>query len=346
MLPVTTRIRTALTVGLVATAILSLSGCADSGSSGTGAVPLVATATPPAVPLVATATLPPVTAIPTPPPTLAVTAPPRDDLAALSDEFDNATTLAQWKNLATVEGFPNQAETLDINTTSPGQLYLMPYTSGWFADFRGILLYKEVTGDFDVTTRIEATSKSGPVPKRTYSLGGLMARTPRTSTPATWLPLHENWIFINTGYGDTAPNRKGKAQMETKTTVESDSTLELVAIPNGPVDIRIVRIGPTFVMLYRPAGRAWVVSKRYQRPDMPATLQVGLDAYTNWESIDEEGGAEAFNRTLVTHPALPPDLLVHSDYLRFTRPHVSAAVRNQLADRATADERVLQLLSP
>ncbi len=333
MLPVTTRIRTALTAGLVATAILSLSGCADSGSSGAGATPLMATATRPAIPATAA-----------PPPTLVATATPSDDLTALSDEFDNAATLTQWKNLATVEGFPNQVQTLDINTTSPGQLYLMPYTSGWFADFRGILLYKEVTGDFDVTTRIEATGKSGAVPKRTYSLGGLLARTPRNITLATWQPFHENWVFVNTGYGDNAPNRKGKSQMETKTTVESDSTLELVAIPSGPVDIRIVRVGPTFVMLYRAPGRAWVVSKRYQRPDMPATLQVGLDAYTNWESIDEEGGAEAFNRTLVTKPAQPPDLLVHSDYIRFARPQVSDAARRELADRATADDRVLQVL--
>jgi len=63
--------------------------------------------------------------------TSAAPAPVADDLAPLSDEFDQAGTLAQWEDLATVEKFPSKAARLDINTTSPGQLYIEPYTSTW-----------------------------------------------------------------------------------------------------------------------------------------------------------------------------------------------------------------------
>ena len=55
---------------------------------------------------------------------------PAHDLAALSDEFDDPRSLASWKELAQVEGFPNWIEQLDVNATSPGELYLVPRQSG------------------------------------------------------------------------------------------------------------------------------------------------------------------------------------------------------------------------
>ena len=280
---------------------------------------------------------------PTPvPPT--PTAAPKDDLAALSDEFDNAQSLPNWRNLATVEGFPNQIEKADVNTTSPGQLFVMPYTSTWFEDYRGVYLYKAVTGDFDVTTRIQATGKQGPIPDRTFSLTGLMARAPRNITLDTWTPGHENWVFITTGYGDNDPRRSGKQQIETKTTVNSHSVLELVPVKTGWVDLRVVRVGPTFLMLYRPDGGAWTLSKRYTRTDLPATLQVGLNAYTNWEGIEDE--APVFNRTLVTKPRSAPDLLVHSDYIRFHRPQIADSVRAKIAGAGLNNAEWLEAIGP
>jgi hypothetical protein len=269
---------------------------------------------------------------------------PRDDLAPLSDEFDNAQSLTHWRNLATVDGYPNQIETVDVNTTSPGQLFVVPYTSTWFEDYRGVYLYKDVTGDFDATTRIQATGKHGPIPDRTFSLAGLMARAPRTVTPATWTPGHENWVFITTGYGDNEPRRAGKQQIETKTTVNSHSVLELVPVKTGWVDLRVVRIGPTFLMLYRPDGGAWTLSKRYTRPDLPATLEVGLNAYTNWEAID--GDAATFNRTLVTQPRFAADLQVHSDNIRFHRPQVDGSARAKIAGGGLSNAEWLQAIGP
>ena len=74
-----------------------------------------------------------------------------DDLAPLSDEFNDASTLPQWKRVYVVEGWPaNQLEVQDINTTRPGRMVMIPFTSTWFNDYRGELTFKEVDGDFVV----------------------------------------------------------------------------------------------------------------------------------------------------------------------------------------------------
>ena len=240
-----------------------------------------------------------------------------DDLAPLSDEFDDARSLTNWKELAAVEGFPNRVQTLDVNTTSLGHLYLVPYTCTWFQDYRGVFLFKEITGDFDVRTRIRATGKETEVPVRHYSLSGLMARAPRDITPETWEPWQENWMFITTGYGDAHPRREGKPQIETKTTKDSDSRLSLIVSRSGWVELRVVRLGSNFLMLYRYEGEDWKLSQRFVRPDLPQTLQVGMNAYTNSQAIPPDQAA--FIRTPTTEPG---DLIVRSDYVRFQRPRV------------------------
>src|SRR5207244_6689893 len=95
-----------------------------------------------------------------------------DDLAPLSDEFNDASTLANWKRVYAVEGWgANQLEAQDINTTRPGKMLMMPFTSTWYNDYRGELTFKEVQGDFVVTTDVEATARAGGVaPHSIYSL--------------------------------------------------------------------------------------------------------------------------------------------------------------------------------
>ncbi len=67
-----------------------------------------------------------------------------DDLSALSDEFNNPASLASWKNLSAVEGWPSQIQKMDANKSSPGALYLVPYTSTWFEEYHGVFLYLRI----------------------------------------------------------------------------------------------------------------------------------------------------------------------------------------------------------
>jgi regulation of enolase protein 1 (concanavalin A-like superfamily) len=244
----------------------------------------------------------------------------------LSDEFDQADSLQAWQDHAAVEGWPNWIEQVDVNTTSAGHLYLVPATSGWFRDDRGVFLFKTVTGDFDVTTRILATGKAQELPSRTYSLSGLMVRAPRDVTADTWTPGGENWLFITTGYGDERPgNLAGKPQIETKTTRNSESDLTLRVVPPGWIDLRVVRVGANFLMLYRSEGKPWQISRRFIRPDLPATLQVGLNAYSADMSVR---GPQDMRDTTPTSG----DLVVRSEYVRFQRPHMEADLRARAAE--------------
>src|SRR5690606_23513524 len=150
---------------------------------------------------------------------------PGDDLAALSDEFEDAAAFAAWQRVHQVEqwGF-DQLEQQDVGVTRPGWLTLVPHSSSWYEDDRGVLAFKQVSGDFVVTARVLATNRAGTAaPGRSYSLAGLMVRAPRAVTPATWVPGGEDYVFLSLG----AANAPGNFQTEVKTTDDSDSTLAI-----------------------------------------------------------------------------------------------------------------------
>jgi len=275
--------------------------------------------------------------------TTAATAPVADDLTPLSDEFDQPRTLAQWKDLATVEKFPSKAARLDINTTSPGQLYIEPYTSTWFEDYRGVFLYKEVTGDYMVTARVRASGKTSDTPASTFSLSGLMSRAPRSVTMDSWTPHGENWLFIATGYGNGGIDGP---QFETKTTTNSASDLWLTPSRADWINLRVLRVGEVFLMLYQFTGGPWTLSRCFDRPDLPQKLQVGVHAYTDWNTITTRypDDPEGFNRTMLTGPDTHPDLIARDDYVRFQRPAFSGALKATVAAGVTTVEDILNSL--
>jgi hypothetical protein len=275
--------------------------------------------------------------------TSAPIAPPADDLTPLSDEFDQAGTLAQWKDLATVEKFPSKAARLDINTTSSGQLYIEPYTSTWFEDYRGVFLYKEVTGDYMVTARVRASGKTSDTPTSTFSLSGLMSRAPRNITMSSWTPHGENWLFIATGYGNGGIDGP---QFETKTTTNSASDLWLTPSQVNWVNLRILRVGEVFLMLYQFTGGPWTLSRCFDRPDLPQGLQVGVHAYTDWNTITSRypDDAEGFNRTTLTGQNTHPDLIARAEYVRFQRPTFSETLKVKLAAGSATVEDLLNAM--
>ncbi len=128
--------------------------------------------------------------------------------ASLSDEFEDSSHLAQWKRHDVIEGWPSQLEVLDVNTTSRGHLYMEPYTSVWYAGFRAPFLFKEVTGDFVVTARVQATGKKTESPSVEGSLAGLLVREPRRGTAETWKREDENYVSLTTGLA-SGPGGRG-----------------------------------------------------------------------------------------------------------------------------------------
>lgn len=240
---------------------------------------------------------------------------PANDLAAASDEFTSSASLRKWKRFHETEGWPDMIRRLEVRPAGGGQLYLEPYTSGWYADFHAPFLYQDIAGDFVVTARVDAAAIAGGVPKADWSLAGLMVRAPRAGGQAAWTPNGENWLFITAGVAEDV----SQPVLETKTTVDSRSTLRLHPVRAGWVELRITRVGPAFELASRHDGEAWVVRARFDRPDLPASVQVGLNAYTDWSHAAElRRDPRRFNTTVIRDGA--PDLGLRVDWIRFARP--------------------------
>lgn len=277
-----------------------------------------------------------------------------DPLAALNDDFSNAATMANWQQVRDVESWPNeQLEILDIDGTRDGWLTMVPYTVVWYEDYRGPLLFKEVSGDFAVTTRVQATNRAGTAaPSRLYSLGGLMVRAPRAITPATWTPGEERYSFLSTG----SASNPGTFQYEVKSTSNYDelpqySRLDIfnTDCDCGDSTLQTVRIGTYVIQIARTVSGPWRVINRYRRPDLPATVQVGFVTYTDWNNA-QNYPTTVHNTTTITtvynQPAVPsqPDLRAQFDYVSFVTPAVPAQLQGvDLANPAAISDG--QLLS-
>lgn len=258
----------------------------------------------------------------------------QEDIAALSDEFDNEATAAQWRRVEQVEGWNNnQLELFDINKIYKGQCAMMPYTSSWYQDWRGVLLFKPVKGDFVVTTSVKATGRDGrSAPNAQFSLAGLMIRTPRNITPQTWQPGGENYVFISIG----ASTKPGSYSFEHKTTINSVSTLKTIDVNSSEAQLQIARIGSAAILLVRTPQTPWRILERYNRPDMPADLQAGMTVYTDWPGV-ERVPPRQHNSTVIRNGN--PDLGALYDYVRYARPNVppqlqgrNLANRNEVSD--------------
>ncbi len=288
-----------------------------------------------------------------------------DDLAHLSDDFSNASSQSDWLRLNDVEGWnADQLEVWDVNTSRAGHMRLMPHTSAWFDDLRGVLVHKNVTGDFVVTARMEIGSRSDMnlPPSRLFSLAGLFAHSPRNITSAAptpyttspvwppaangsdWQPGTDNYIFLSYG----SAGNPGTWQYEVKTTVNGDSTLyyDNSGVPNSnTVELQMVRVGDTVVVMRRHPGGNWIVENRYPNsahslPVLGETLQVGITAYTDWNNLQDDywnGGSHSsqfhHNYTVLDGPEMQPDLIVDVDYIRFNRP--DAALTEELLQSLT-----------
>jgi hypothetical protein len=239
----------------------------------------------------------------------------------LSDEFDGAQALERWTSHGADEGWQEMIRALNVD--AGGVLRIEPTVSGWYADFRGPFLYQQVTGDFVATTRVRARGTGGALPSTTWSLAGLMVREPRTTTAATWEPRAENWLFATTGIAA----QPGQPVIETKTTVNGRSALNLHPVPAGWMELRIVRVRADFLVFARAEGAAeWTLQERFYRPDLPRTVQVGVNAYSGWDRVPELwNDPAAFNRTVITDR--PTDLAAEFDYVRFDRPRVPEVLR-------------------
>ncbi|HUQ21582.1 MAG TPA: hypothetical protein VM049_01050 [Gaiellaceae bacterium] len=216
-------------------------------------------------------------------------------LASLSDPFDDAGTVSEWQ---VIEGDLQDgvAPRFDIDETTDGELTIVPGRSWWVNRDRAFALMKPVVGDFVATTRIRISGKTNAFPTANWSLSGLLVRRPVSDR------ARENWLAFRVGRVD------GVDVFERKTTVNGTSALALSARPGGWLELRVARVGPQFVFLYRAPGGKWKHHWTYQRGDLPAKLTVGIDAFSGY---DDTGA----------------DLVSHVDSLTFASTRVPGPLR-------------------
>jgi len=207
-------------------------------------------------------------------------------LADLSDEFKRVCSLGDWQNVEEVEGWPQtHLEEYDINISNEGQLTMVPWTTAWFDDYRSTLLFKEVVGDFIFTIFANSSNKAGDdQPSSTFSLSGAMIRTPTGITDAVteWELGNENYVFLSIG----SANVTNVPKFEVKNTINSNSVLNYNPVSDQSALIRLIKIGDAIVVLHQIPGESFVVRQRYDRGDMPDTLQVGMVTYTDWSKVN------------------------------------------------------------
>jgi len=250
---------------------------------------------------------------------------------ALNDEFDDPSTLVNWKKVHEQEGWPDQTIKLEIKD---GNLIFEPGKSGWFNDDYAPLFYKEVKGDFDVSMRVKATALDGGIPQTKWSLGGLMVRHPKTHPSVKGQPRAENWLFLNCGVAEIT----GKQVIESKYTLNSKSNLKLREAKPEWITLRVVRVGHAFVSLYKyDNDKTWTVQDRYYIQQWSPFSQIGINGYT--------GSAGGKN-----------DLRLTVDYIRFAEPKISYATgdgfkdwyfnvsENKLTDYSVSNEELVKLL--
>jgi hypothetical protein len=273
----------------------------------------------------------------------------------LSDEFNDPASLSDWNRLRETEGWPNeQLETLDIATSRTGWMTVMPYTCSWFEDYRGPLVYKEVSGDFVATARVHVSNRAGTgAPSSQYSLGGIFIRAPRPEImqPSDWTIGGEQYSFLS--MGSAFPG--GDYQFEVKSTgdfdgdPESDSELIFVDADCdcGDAIIQTARLGEYVIQLRREEGGNWQVHQRYHRPDFPEIMQVGICTYTDWEVVNtypffDQNITDI--RNAFNDPGTPaqPDLIFQADYFRYTRPEIPPGLAGlDLSDPGVVDDATL-----
>lgn len=290
----------------------------------------------------------------------------------LNDEFEDTFTLqANWLNINNEEGWnAEHLEVHDINNSTPGHLHMMPWTSSWFQDLRGTLIHKRIDQNFVITTEVTATNRAGNgLPSSTYSLAGIMLRTPRdfpNGAMNDWTAGGENYIFLATGFAATNhPTCQGcpGPHFEVKTTTErplnppSQSDLQISSIPTASnVQIRVARIGGAIIVLNRFPGGAWQVHERYDRSDFPSEIQVGLVTYTDWPKVQSYWQAgntfyhnsNVINSNLTDDPSpfvdFNPDLIGRFDYTRFDEVEVPMALSGVDLVNVASDADLLAFL--
>jgi len=230
------------------------------------------------------------------------------NLEALSDDFDGPESVSHWRNLSDAEGLPNRVGQIEVRE---GLLRIVPNSGAWWKGYHGVYLFKEVEGDFVVTTRLKVTGKKGGEPSGIWTISGLLVRAPGDLRLAP-AERKENWIYLMTGRGP-----EESRVVDSKSTVNGLNVWDITPAQDGWYELRIARTGARFVQWCRPNGSGWTLRKEILRDDLPKRLQVGINVTADFKLSSTMPPAK-YNAELFPDRS-SSDSLTLVDYVHFQR---------------------------
>ena len=202
--------------------------------------------------------------------TAAVTQAPSATLAIKPTKTDipTATTIPGFEDWSVLS-----PQSVDIRSENGSLTLMLKHRALWFMEQRGVLVYKDVSGNFKITADVHTAKRSNPAQppggNGSVQLGGLMARNGNGG--------QENYVFIVVGDdGDGL-------SVETKNTTDSFSKYNGPAWGSADAELRLCRFGQAFNLYKRHinSNESWTLAASFDRPDMPDDLQVGINIYTD-----------------------------------------------------------------
>lgn len=174
----------------------------------------------------------------------------------------------------------HNASVFQIKTNTGSTLQLdLKANALWYNTSESAHVYRMVTGNFTLTATVSAVKRTNnaQATECTVCLGGLMARNPNAS------PEDQDYVHLVSG---VTPGGHGA---EIKSTTNSNSVYQPTGQNQLPFtdaqtshSLKIVRAGNTFTLSKKStADSDWVLLGEYNRPDLPATLAVGVNIYTS-----------------------------------------------------------------
>ena len=188
-----------------------------------------------------------------------------------------ATATSTPLEISSIPGFEdwsvNNPPAVEIQAEDGALLLILRRRVLWFMDRQGVLAYTPVEGDFKITADLYTMKRSDPSQApggdRTVQLGGLMARD--------GVSAQENYVFIVVGDDGNG------LSVETKNTTNDVSEYDGPFWDSPNASLRLCRAGQTFHLYKRHIdnNEPWLLAASFERPDLPESLQVGVNIYTN-----------------------------------------------------------------
>jgi hypothetical protein len=218
-----------------------------------------------------------------------------------SDNFDTAAVYSP-NDLGAYDGMIGTFDVVDANTSRPGALFMQTTGQSWDPG-PGPLLYVNVTGDFTATVKVVdfAGTLADPV---FHNDSGIVARDPAGAEGT------ENWVSMNyfpTWTAFIARTTVNSARTEVGATTGTWTGADTFAICAEYPYIQLERKGADFYFRISKDGKDFIpltdpgflgiydgtqTPLVVNRPDLPATLQVGLmnatyDVTTGYVAYDD-----------------------------------------------------------